>query len=442
MNDHPRKLRIVDVNDQPNPELLPFVRHFEYVNKNCWAAVQDDFAKGKSRFADILIVDVSFDKDMGICVGAAVGDDMQKVPVGPLLALPYAAMRPVWSLAFYSAHLNNQSVIRFPWFLLPMGLLLAGWKRATFQSGVLANGKGADAGSLEQFIEGDGLRQLTGADMAVEEAHENYITELTAAVAEGRVVVRNATQVEEFLDRLQGQLDGRPATHRVPFGDHAHLELCWKDQFVDRIQLVSLCAEHFDWVRDDVNGRALERIRSRVAPLIGGADVLFRNVIRVFDKQNEMQPMLPGELRPPFHAAARHLFGELGGEHLREMLRLAVLLANVEGLAAGKSRMQKSVVWARLGLAESAESTSESANYQDLFGYRPNRNGAAIRGFPLGFGVLDVPSPAAEPRHDSVYYNEATLRGASDRDKRRAVEFLDRYEVEGSKRDAFRNIFA
>ena len=128
--DQGRLLRVLIIDDRLQDRLLQkpggYSTHLEIISLHSWGDAQVLIAEdGALGGADILLVDVSLDKDPLIAKAASITPDSNLLPVGPLLALPFIGRRAVMACITYSAHLANKHLQSHPFFLLAMGLIAA-----------------------------------------------------------------------------------------------------------------------------------------------------------------------------------------------------------------------------------------------------------------------------------------------------------------------------
>lgn len=340
-----RNLVILNIDDQRTHVFTGGkgnARHFDVVQIESWRQTQEVLFAEEELRPDMLLIDVSFDKDNGISGGvqSAPGSIEGIVPVGPLLALPFLNARTVIEYVPYSAHIDNPHLKQHPFFLLAMGLIVAKSEAGPVQSQYLQL-DAADT-SLDRHIS-----KRTGATnpaMALRQALVGYRDHLERAIDEKRIAFLNPAQLEHDLQRLQRQLDPDSELKRRELGDEFAIELSDR-RSSDKIRLASLFADWLDWQDTTVDAAWIDKVLAWIHDREASPYSRALAVIRAQDVEQEHDSP-----RPRVDQLIKEHFGNLVEDDRHEIFRLCVLFANAHAWALEQGTKQtRQRVYERLG---------------------------------------------------------------------------------------------
>jgi hypothetical protein len=179
-----RCLRALVIDDEPQDVLMAddygFSTHLVIAQITSWADAQRIMASGGAiEGADILLVDVSMEKDNDIKKASKKEGSATILPAGPIIALPFIGKRAVMSYMVYSAHMKNPDLQRHPFFLIAMGLIMARTEGLTKGNAMLSTHLSTGAGpfQLDKTIEELRLHASAAAVLwpAVKEYRERLV---------------------------------------------------------------------------------------------------------------------------------------------------------------------------------------------------------------------------------------------------------------------------
>ena len=418
-----RRLAVLDINDRDVPSFrtgFGVARYFDVRRLRTWKAVQQDIGGTDTFRPDIVLADIDFEEDPSISSVEFQGCGEAK-PIGPLLALPYVASRPVWTFALYSAHFKQDTsgVMESPWVLLPFGILFAKLESRVFDSRVLGhssnNGNEDHNGSETVEDQMAKLLRVGNPAEALEEALDLHNIRLTAAIRSGKVRVTNGEQLRKQLRELVDACLAVGPAGRVNMDENVYLELFSPNHGVDRIQWISLCADMVNFEDLSVNADAAKTMLE-YAEVLCGADPVFQMTVEVIRSQNQAEGEAVSK-RPAFDWVASEMYGHCPEQVRHEILRLGVLFANVHTWALnGFTALVKKEIFSRLGIS------SEGNTYRGWFGARS-------RGTEVCQKTLRVPvlRPFSAQNSHSYYltWGETDL---SSEDKERILHYLETFE--------------
>lgn len=376
-NAHPRKLDVLVVDDELTDEFEHSLNLREFINIQpirSWNDVQHCLSmEGELNGADILLVDVSFDKDANIAGAKATNSDI--VPVGPLFALPFVGKRTIISCVVYSGHMASPELRSHPFFLLSMGLILSrispltGGK--TRQSSFLNLRQGTERYDQELLTFSE--YPQTTVPRALDTGIEDYRVRLCDAVLAQQIAITNRETLLAAIREI--------AIAGSQVGDELALDIVgtnWRD----RISVRSLFADAFLQQGRLRHSVVAEEITAWLNTLC--CESTFMRALNVIKAQDEEENRLA--CRPAVSGVIETMYPNLSALDSTEVLRMAVLFANVYAIesAGPHGRIMKSVVRERL--ADNFEENS----YRDLFGAR-SRNKREGR-----FNILSCFVPGSE----------------------------------------------
>lgn len=349
----PRKLDVLAVDDQLPDGFEHSLNLREFVNIRpirSWNDVQRCLSmEGELNGADILLVDVSFDKDPSVAGAKATNADI--VPVGPLFALPFLGKRTLISCVVYSGHMANPELLAHPFFLLSMGLILS-------RISPLSGGRTRQSSALN--LQKETLRYdqellalseypKTVVPHALNNGIEDYRQRLCDAVLAQQIAITN----RETLLSAMSQVDSTGGQ----VGDELALDIVGAN-WSDRISIRSLFADVFLQHGRLRHSVVAEEITAWLNTL--RCESIFMRTLNVIKEQDLHAT------RPNISVVIEAMYPELSVFESTEILRLAVLFANVYAIemAGEHGRIMKSVARSRL-----AEKFDENS-YVDLFGLR------------------------------------------------------------------------
>ena len=437
----PRCLAILDINDQPDAMFgvgTQLTRHLSVQRLSTWLGVQEAIGgRDSGRYApDILLVDVSFDKDEhvnGARIESVAGSEV--VPVGPLLSLTFVNARDVVAFAPYSAHMKDTVVRREPHFLIAMGLIAAKmhgrsyvattltrpmdedhWKKTDqhlslswlgYEAEVwrgddrrwhwaLRHGVGAD-GTVDQ---GDAGSQNAARKVAVDRMRQHadslgeYIDKLTglsnpvaalkaalplyrslflSSANRGTITVLNFVALTRFIKKAKNAFAAGAKTVDVPADTGVEFR---GSRGIDSLSLVSLFADALNWSGTTIDKRAFAAIDDFISQAIK-EDQPFKDALRAIIARKSEEAHRYNRI----DAVIRDLWPTKTTDEYREIFRLCVLLANVHALAKrGGRTLAKTDVYDRLGF-------HDGNIYKGFFGAR----GKATRRRNICENTINVP---------------------------------------------------
>ncbi|UCV22557.1 hypothetical protein [Ferribacterium limneticum] len=356
-NAYPRKLDVLVVDDQLPDEYehSPNLREFINIQPiRSWNDVQHCLSmEGELNGADILLVDVSFDKDANIAGAKATNSDI--VPVGPLFALPFVGKRTIISCVVYSGHMASLELRSHPFFLLSMGLILSrisplaggNTRQSSFLN--LRQGTLRYDQELLRFSE----YQRTTVPRALDTGIEDYRERLCDAVLAQQIAITNRETLLAAIREI--------ASACGQVGDALALDIVganWRD----RISVRSLFADAFLQQGRRRHSEVAEQIAAWLNTLC--CESTFTRALNVIKAQDEEEDRHAH--RPAVSDVIEAIYPDLSALESTEVLRMVVLFANIYAIeSAGQhGRIMKSEVRRRL-----AHQFDENS-YRDLFGAR------------------------------------------------------------------------
>lgn len=360
-----RKLVILNINDRP---VVTFVtgknaaRHFDVYQVVTWLEVQALLSgQNTPPLPDLLLLDVSFDRDAGLRGAAMQGLDESLdllVPMGPILALPFLNSRPVMGFAPYSAHMENAHLKQYPPFLVAMGLIAAKMKGGSYTSRHLS--RSDENESLDDFV--NTLEAAGSPVKGLEMALPMYRRNLKKAVEQHRVYILNSKELVDTLDGLQVELEqqaestsGGEEELYIDIPEGLHLETIDELDNHDRISLLSLFADALRWTDEIIDVVGINEVLDWLEK-VTGLEPSFPKAVAVIRAQDKAQEKDPNGRRPRVDCVIQELYGTLGPEGRREVFRLCVLFANVHAWSAKKGiSLEKKLVYQRLGFDDTAD---------------------------------------------------------------------------------------
>jgi hypothetical protein len=386
---HPRNLNILDINDQKTETFVTGrgnAEHFNVQQIASWFEAQQVLAGFSIPEPDILLLDVSFDKDNEV-IGAAIPANNQIVPVGPEIALPFLDAKTVMGFCPYSAHIDNQLLATYPPFLLGMGFIAAKMEGLIFRSKYLSGRKGP--GNLDEFLAKLSRTRAGDTNTALLLALVNYRRHFYECIAQKRVVLIRGAELLRALVQLQKKQDVAGKHVEIPIG--LGLEFIDFRGRPENIRLVSLFADAVGWNGRLVDGVDLKKILDWIEKI-----TFFDNplalALEVLDAQDHLERKTGSRPKLVDIIRTNRKLSEQGVRS--EVFRLCILFANVHAACtSGTARLQKTLVFERLGTGV------EHNTYKSWFGVRKKgeeQNIELLRG-------LDIPRLAFfNPDHVSV----------------------------------------
>ncbi len=347
-----RLLSVLDINDREVDTFVSGKRdasHFKVDKITLWKEAQEVLA-GLRRVLppDLLLLDVSFDKDDDV-KGAALDLPNESedpiVPIGPLLALPFLNTKTVMGFSPYSVHIENPTLKKHPPFLIAMGLIAAKIKGGTFGSTHLSEEERDN--KLDTFI--SDLKGASDPIGALKIALELYRNNLLKAIQNKRLLLINSKQiidaVEEWQENIEKSADG---LEEIEVSSELGLEVIDEEGNPDSISLVSLFADHLSWVGRWAGEKAVDEINKWINKA-AKSDSPFAKAISAIEEQNKVEES--GGERPRIDDKIADLYPHSSEEERREIFRLCVLFANVHSLSLHKGqRYVKREIFGRLGV--------------------------------------------------------------------------------------------
>jgi hypothetical protein len=322
---------------------------------------------------DILLIDISFDRDAAI-IGASIPNLARPIiPIGATLALPFLNSRPVVGYSPYSAHITNPALHSYAPFLIAMGLIIAKTSGGIMKSQHLSQSKESE--NLDKTL--IGMTGQSNVAAALSDGLAEYRDNLHCAILDGRVAVLNG---EEILRRLQ------PIKKAIERGDRnlpdveddMALELS-SAHSNDKIRLASICADFLRWRKRRATPDWVVKVEEWLTQLPTSAYTRAIAVIRFQNKEESASERaregraVPDSSRPRTDQVIQRLFPSISMEDKREVFRLCVLFANAYALATeGGRQLKPGIVYRRLGSAVSQNI------YASWFGLRTKRKGGAV----------------------------------------------------------------
>lgn len=360
-----RMLHVLDVNDQPADTLrsgADIGTHFVVSSISSWAEAQVILA-GERELPrpDILLLDVSFDRDAGVS-GASVGRVTRAetfdaiVPVGPTIALCFLNQRLVMGFAPYSAHIKNPTLLKYPPFLVTIGLIAARSEGKVYSSQYLAEGGRSDR-SLDSYL--TDMASIGDPGHGLEVALRQYRCNLQRAIKSKHVTALNMVSLIMTLE----QASAPAGVSRMP--PDASLQLAG-DGLADEVSVLSLFADRLNWISDLID----DAVRLEIITWLqecGAPDPALTTAFDLIRGQDNVQEATDN--RPRVDEILQHNFGYLSRDDKREVLRLCVLFANVHAWLVeppgADGRVSRTVVLNRLGI-------KDINTYRSWFGARFN----------------------------------------------------------------------
>lgn len=342
-----RKLFVLEINDQSVENFRSgsgLAHHFVLKHLRSWIEVQKDLASGNPFRPDIILFDISFEFDDSIngldVTGTGIPEGSAVVPVGPLLALPYVALRPVCVVSLFSQYFKNPAVRNQPLVVLSSGLLFArmtGQVRpsATLQgrpkqstSGLASPKMAVDATSVEAYLEHE-IEPSTDPASALEEAFDLYIKQLQESIQSRRVIATNMVQLRRWVESLRDELLASDLD-RIPVPEDWFIEIS-NGSAVDRLQWRSVCADLLHFTGNDIDIHGVENMLSWLGEVM--TDPAFDVAVSLVREQNATAVQEPPRPRPRADALIAERCGNSTAEDRREILRLMVLFAHAHAWA-------------------------------------------------------------------------------------------------------------
>lgn len=466
----PRLLSVIDINDEPPPQFgeNEVNTFFEHRSMRTWQEVQSVLAglDGQPYEADILLVDVSFGKDPRVKGATLMAGGDRIVPIGPTLALPFLHARDVVAFAPYSAHMSNAALREHAAFLISIGLIAAKTKGRVYASTILSDGadEWRSKGGLDTLnwvdlqaqvkkdgekykwlalrVSGDGatfdrgeastrakareaaraalereenslatfleeLALVGNPALALEDALPAYRRALEVACESDRVGVTNAPVLRRFLESATAALENGSDTVTIDAALGVELTSA---RGADSISLRSLFADLCGWSIPSFGRAALPAVRDFVNR-VTSLDAPGRQALTVL-VQKHLAPGSKTDKR--IDELIIRQYPNASEEELREILRIAVLFANVHGWLLNRGRRPtKRAVYEWLGF--------EAHSYHALFGRRTpgQRKGKVC------VGTLDI--DALDPLQPELNDVGACYLGKSSRVSRSDQRDIERY---------------
>lgn len=402
-----RKLVVVDINDNLVDTFETgegVAKHFDVHPVESWSRVQLILSnRSLVPPPDILLVDVSFDEDpdlRGAAIVNASSSPKNLVPVGPILALPFLNSRPVMAFAPYSAQLDNERLVKYPMFLVPMGLIAAKMTGERYSSKYLSLGKNDE--SLDKFIRS--LRNAGNPVAALDAALPDYRMNLSKAIEAERIYLFNGPELVEEFKKLAAIL--KRINNENPDGDNvvempedASLEtLDPKGGRLDRISLRSIFADQLNWVSTAIDGAGIAEIGKWLKEW-ATFQPSFTKAIRVIRQQNIEEKNNPSDPRRRVDDVINSILGPTNKSELREILRLCVLFANVHAWYVNPRRtFTREDVYERLG--EGVEKNT----YVSWFGERSRKPDLSREVSNVAVSALEPFNPSFDKTDSRRYF--------------------------------------
>lgn len=338
-----RNLNVLDINDQNTEEFISGAEHFNVQQIATWREVQAVIA-GKKQFLppDLLLLDVSFDKDDSV-KGASIDDAGKIVPIGPILALPFLNMKEVMGFAPYSAHIDNNLLLKFPPFLVAIGLIASKIENEVFGSTHLS--KRETDNSLDDFLKRLKRKRAGNPNQALNIALELYRENFLKAIKNDRLLLINSQHLTNTVSNLQDEIE---PNSEVEFPSDLGLELLDAQNTPDCISVISLFADQFSWSGRWATEDALDEIYDWIKKATE-SETPFAKAIRAIEEQDKIEDLK--DQRPRIDHIIAEMFPLSREEERREIFRLCILFANVHSLSLHKGQKYvKKEIFDRLGV--------------------------------------------------------------------------------------------
>jgi hypothetical protein len=401
-----RLLRVLVIDDRLQDRLLrksgDFSMHLEIIPIRSWGDAQvlisEDGALGG---ADILLVDISLEKDPLIAKAASITPHSNLLPVGPLLALPFIGRRAVMACITYSAHLANKHLQSHPFFLLAMGLIAARTEglggRTPFRSKWLDYD--SSIGTLDKIVGEMNTKNPSQVAAALELGIEDYRDRLENMIEQGQIILADRVVLDERLALL---IKKAKTKRRVMLDDSLALTLVGKN-WSDRIALRSLFADALNFQETEATIVWLQECRKWLSEWVKS------NIERALDiiRLQESAELKDGKIRvPEADKLIEERFGKsLSRADLTELLRLVVLFANAYAAFIARSP-SKQTVYEKLGDKDKIDQN----RYLQWFGERTGSS--RFRG---SFNRLR-PLAAGKDKFERCFLRPGSVIDAADRD--------------------------
>lgn len=335
----PRRLYVLDINDEEDPDFVSQLADkddhlggfFDGHQLTSWSEVQQDLAGATPSKPDLLLIDVNFQKDgESKDVDFGLKDGLR--PYGPLLALPYLNSRATSGATFYTGNDPKSDAFNNPWVLLALGLIAASQRRRLVASETFYHRQGIAlperAHTVEKFRAAVTEGRPTKRTDALIGAMGFYLQSFGAAVGSGIIKVTNAASLKREMDRLIAQLRTEPAGAEVPFPPSLYIQFISESHGIERIFLSSFCADILDFRQAPLTIERAEKISDRLSGYFT-PDPIFNDLMDLIET-------LHRDELPAWERIDRSILREVptaSVQDRREMMRLAVLMANIEAWA-------------------------------------------------------------------------------------------------------------
>lgn len=371
-----RLLRVLVIDDQPSEMFAAnesgFSSHLAIKPVRSWAAAQLIMAnEGDLGGADILLVDVSMEKDRDIAKASKVDSGAGVLPAGPLIALPFIGRRAVMSCIVYSSHLANSELQEHPFFLLAMGLITArteGVGNRGLLSKHLSYGTGPMI--LDQKI-GELVRAaVADSASALKQGLVDYRDRLDTMIDSGAVTVCNR---EALLDQVQSIKKRLASGQDALIEDDVALAIAGTN-WADSIRITSLFADVLGWSGRYATRELIEKLERWIEGL---AETSFERALNVIRIQDEAEDSCADDniVRPDAKEVIDKLYGNLEMKDRAIILRLVVLFANTYALEHPDVKhggITRQCVYNRLGTGLLQHT------YMGWFGERESKTGKTV----------------------------------------------------------------
>lgn len=430
-----RNLHVLDINDRPVDEFRSGVgeaRYFEVTRIYSWKILQRALATDEEISPDLILTDVSFDRDTSVQRAIIAGStdvdaaiQQAIVPVGPALALCFLRSRPTVGFGFYSAHMSAPELLNYPPFLVAMGLLAAKAEGRVFTSRHLSNI--STAGNLDTYIEG--LERCQSRTSCLEVALQGWRKSISAKLKAGHFRILNSVSLNAWIAPIRKEFEhDREALTRIEVPEDLHLWI-WGGGVQERISVRSIFADQMHWLDSYIDTPGIAPFLEWFSGICD-SDPCWTYAIQVMTRQRQSEPKR-------VDVEIKEQCADLPNDTLFEVFRLCVLFANIQAWSDERGEASKhptrKAVYSYLGLNPNQQHT-----YEEWFNERPEQKGAkssersknaSVSVSRLGVPPLPVFNPSLEKGDIGRCFVE---RGTilSEEDHRRVEEYRRYFELQ------------
>lgn len=334
----PRKLIVLDINDLPGHDISSKITtpYLDFVSIDSWKMLQKTLVSQEPISPDILLLDISFDKDSSLMNAKVLGQEI--VPYGPILALPFLMMNRIMSFSIYSGHLDNPFLKTYPPFLIPFGLIAAKITGKVFSSNSLSPNPTDNDLSL-YLSELLNKFNAINSGQALKIALKLYRDNLINRFENEKVFLLNSNDLLENLYELERQALDRKLTD---IDEKISLVLQHPDGNTDSISVFSLFSDIVSWNAKLISHESVGHIIQYFEPILH-YDFSFQAAAKVIKIQNIKEKET--DFRPRADVVLKDEFPLLTSQERREVFDIIVFLANIHSWAinSGRSFLRKDV---------------------------------------------------------------------------------------------------